>query len=190
MKKLFFVDLEMTGLDVETNRIIEVAVLITDLKFNILERYTRVISCPRDFIDKMDAWNRDTHSKSGLINEIPRGKNLAEVEMEMGNLAKRHFPDEKIILCGNSISLDKQFLQKYMPRFSQHLHYRIIDISSFKAIFQWVLDVRFGRGETHRALDDAEQALTELKLYLSLLDRAKVPALTQIQGIFEAKLLN
>jgi len=174
MNKFFFLDMEMTGLDVSENRIIEVAVIVTDLKFNELERYQAVINQPKSFVDNMDEWNVNTHTESGLINEIARGRPQPEVEMELIALAKRHFPKQRVMLTGNSISQDKLFIDTYMKRFANLLHYRIIDISSMKAVYQHVCGIKFIKGTTHRAMDDVEKSIEELKLYVSLMDEQKM----------------
>ena len=174
MNNFFFLDMEMTGLDVSENRIIEVAVIITDLDFVERERYQAVIYQPKAFIEQMDEWNTNTHTESGLIKEIPRGKPQIEVEMELINLAKKHFPRQRVMLTGNSISQDKLFIETYMKKFAEHLHYRIIDISSMKAVFQHVCGIRFQKGNTHRAMDDVEKSIEEMKLYVSLLDENKM----------------
>lgn len=174
MKKLFFLDMEMTGLDVTENRIIEVAIIITDLELKELERYQAVIKQPQEFIDQMDEWNVTTHTKSGLINEVARGRLQLEVEMEIISLLKRHFKGVRVMLTGNSISQDKLFIETYMKRFAKHLHYRIIDISSMKAVFQSMLGIRFQKGDTHRAMDDVEKSIEELRFYLSFIDYNKL----------------
>ena len=174
MKKLFFLDMEMTGLDVSVNRIIEVAVIITDLELKELERYQAVIKQPKEFVDAMDEWNVTTHTKSGLINEIARGRLQMEVEMEIIALVKKHFQGYKVMLTGNSISQDKLFIETYMKKLAKHLHYRIIDISSMKAVFQYMLGVKFQKGDTHRAMDDVEKSIEELKFYLGFIDNSKL----------------
>ena len=176
MNKFFFIDMEMTGLDVDTNRIIEVAVIVTDLEFHELERYQAIIRQPQEFIDAMDEWNVNTHTESGLITEISRGRLQQEVEMDLCNLAKRHFGHQRVMLTGNSISQDKLFIEKYMKRFAKQLHYRIIDISSMKAVYQSIFGIRFQKGHTHRAMDDVEKSIEELKLYVSMMDERKLAA--------------
>ena len=166
--------MEMTGLDVEKNRIIEVAVIVTDINLKELERYQAVVRQPQSFIDAMDEWNVNTHTESGLITEISRGRLQQEVEMDLINLVKKHFGNRRVMLSGNSITQDKLFIEKYMPRFAKSLHYRIIDISSMKAIYQHVLGVKFLKGHTHRAMDDVEKSIEELSLYLSFIDERKL----------------
>ena len=175
MNKLFWIDMEMTGLDVETCRILEIAVIITDERLHIIDRFHAIVRTPQKALDDMDEWNTRTHGASGLTREALNGKFIQEIENDLRSFADRHFRDKKIMLCGSSLSLDKVFLEKYMPTFAKQLHYRIVDISSWKAIFQNFLDLRFPRGENHRAMDDIEESLRELKLYLSHIDAAKLP---------------
>jgi oligoribonuclease len=182
MKKFFFIDMEMTGLDVTQNRIIEVAAIVTDLQLNEVERYQAVIKQPQPFLDAMDDWNVTTHTASGLINEVPRGRLQLEVEMDLINFVKKHFSGQRVMLAGNSISQDKLFIETYMKRFAKFLHYRIIDISSMKAVYQAIHNVRYQKGETHRAMDDIEHSIAELKLYLSFLNPSKIDAFVQSES--------
>jgi oligoribonuclease len=175
MNKLFWIDMEMTGLDVETNRILEIAVIITDERLHIIDRFQAVVRTPQTLLDQMDEWNTRTHGASGLTKEAVNGKFIQEIENDLRSFADRHFRDKKIMLCGSSLSLDKVFIEKYMPSFAEQLHYRIVDVSSWKAIFQDYLGLRFPRGENHRAMADIEESLRELKLYLSHIDATKLP---------------
>lgn len=137
MKKLFWVDLEMTGLDEKTDRILEVAVVITDLDFAILEQYHRVVFQPPEVLEAMNDWCKRTHGESGLTALIPAGSPLAHVEKELCELVGRHFgATEKVVLVGNSVGNDKRFLDAYLPELAKRLHYRLIDVSSFKEIFR------------------------------------------------------
>mgnify|MGYP000619195043 CR=1 FL=1 len=176
MKYMFWIDLEMTGLDVEKNRIIEVAVIVTNVHLEYVEKYQAVVRQPQAFLDQMDDWNVGTHGESGLTREVPRGKHPREVEGDLENLMVKYFPNKRVMLAGNSVGHDKLFLDAYMPKVAKLLHYRIIDISSMKAIFQSRYDVRFKRGENHRAMADIEESINELKLYLSFLDPSKINA--------------
>lgn len=167
--KLFWLDLEMTGLDVATCRIIEAAAVVTDLDLNHLEELQRVVRQPQELLDAMDEWCQKTHGGSGLTAEVPNGKPLEEVEAELIELAKRHFGENKIILAGNSIGHDRRFVDAYMPTFSKMLHYRVIDISSFKEIFQSKFKIDFQKKETHRARDDIFESIAELAHYISFI---------------------
>ena len=174
MKKIFWLDMEMTGLDVEANRIIEVAVIVTDMNLQFIDKYEAVVRQPQSFLDQMDEWNTRTHGESGLTNRVKTGQPQSEIEMQLISLADKHFGNERIILAGSSISQDKLFIERHMKRFAQRLHFRIIDVSSMKAIFQWRYKVKFQRGKNHRALLDVEESINELKLYLSFLDQKKI----------------
>ncbi|MDD7985423.1 oligoribonuclease [Lentisphaera marina] len=175
MSKLFWIDMEMTGLDLETNRILEIAILITDHKLDIIDRFQAVIRTPQSIIDGMDEWNTRTHTANGLAKEAINGRFIQEVEIDLLKLADKHFSNKQIFLCGSSLSLDRMFIEKFMPSFAKKLHYRIVDVSSWKAIFQTFLDLRFHKQDAHRAMNDIEESIRELKLYLSYIDSEKLP---------------
>ena len=124
MEKLLWLDMEMTGLDVEQEVVIEVAVIITDKNLNELETYESVINQPSEYLDNMDEWNQTHHEASGLLAKIPDGKLPHIVEEELIDLCKRHFSDEKAILSGNTIGQDRLFINKYFKKFASLLHYR------------------------------------------------------------------
>jgi oligoribonuclease len=166
VSKLFWIDMEMTGLDWTKERIIEVAAVITDLDFNELESYHAVVKQDQSYIEAMDDWNKRTHGESGLLAKIPHGKDPSLVEMDLMNLVQNHFQDEKPILAGNSISQDRLFIDEYMKSFSEMLHYRMLDVSSWKIIFNNKLKLKFEKKGTHKALDDIQESIAELKFYL------------------------
>lgn len=172
MQKLFWIDMEMTGLDVEKEVIIEVAALITDMNFNVLDSYEAVVNQPNTYLDKMDEWNKSHHSKSGLLAKIPRGAPPHEVEEALIALVKKHWPriekkEDKPVLAGNSIGQDRLFINKYLPEFGNLLHYRMLDVSSWKIIFNHKLNLKYEKKNNHRALDDIRESIEELKYYLS-----------------------
>lgn len=167
-KRLFWVDLEMTGLDDATDSILEVAILVTDLSFNIIEEYHRVVFQPQDILDHMNDWCKKTHGESGLTAAVPTGKPLPEVDQEVFKLIDRHFPsNERVVLVGNSVGNDKRFIDKYMQKTAARLHYRMIDVSSFKEIFRDKYNVKFEKKNHHRAVDDIKESIAELQHYLS-----------------------
>lgn len=167
-KRLFWVDLEMSGLDEIKERILEVAVVITDLDFNPLDEFHRIVYQPQEVLDGMDEWNTRTHGESGLTAAVPNGTPIEQVESELLVLCDKHYKSgERIVLCGNSVGNDKRFLDRYMPELAKRLHYRIIDVSSFKEIFREKYGVKFEKGNAHRAVDDIHESIRELKLYLS-----------------------
>ncbi|PIE91119.1 MAG: oligoribonuclease [Acidobacteria bacterium] len=174
MERIFWVDLEMTGLDPDENVIIEFASIITDLDFKILDRYETVVFQPQEELDKMDEWNTKTHGDSGLTAKVKFGKSLKEVEETVLKKLERYFPDEAPVLAGNSIHQDRKFIDKYMPDLSKKLHYRMLDVSSFKIIFKHKFNQGFAKKETHRALDDIEESILELRHYLDFVSTARM----------------
>lgn len=167
MKRFFWIDLEMTGLDENVDSILEVAIVVTDVNFNPLEEYQRVVFQPPEIIEKMNSWCKKTHGESGLTAAVPKGTPLSQVEEEVVALARRHFSQDKIVLAGNSVGNDKRFIDRYMPQFAKLLHYRLIDVSSFKEIFREKYNVSFQKKNAHRAVDDIHESIRELSFYLS-----------------------
>lgn len=166
VEKWMWLDMEMTGLDPKEHKIIEVALIVTDLNFNPLTAYEQVIFQPPEELAKMDKWCTQTHSKSGLTQKIPQGMSLETAEKEIIEICKTHFT-EKIILCGNTIGQDRKFIENYMPEFEKLLHYRMVDVSSYKEIFKHIYKIKFEKKEVHRATADIEESIAELKFYLS-----------------------
>jgi oligoribonuclease len=167
MKKrhLLWIDLEMTGLNPEVDSIVELAVLVTTLDLTIVGSMEKVIYQPQSVLENMDPWCKEHHGKSGLTAKIPMGEALAKVEDDLCHLITRHFRTPAI-LAGNSISHDRKFIDKYLPKVSALLHYRMLDISSFKLIFDGLYQIKFKKKKNHRALDDIHESLAELKHYL------------------------
>lgn len=158
----------MTGLDENVDSILEVAVILTDLNFKVLEEVARVVFQPDSVLEKMNDWCKKTHKKSGLTAEVPKGMALAKVEEELLALIGKYYdPKDRIVLTGNSIGNDKRFVDKYMPKLAARLHYRIIDVSSFKELFKQKFGVEHKKKNGHRALDDIKESIEELKKYLS-----------------------
>lgn len=166
-----WVDMEMTGLDVSKERIIEVAALVTDEKLNVLDTYETVVFQPQDLLDKMDDWNKTHHGQSGLLAKIPSGKPESEVDRDLANFTKKHFT-EKAILAGNSIGQDRLFIDKYLKEFSALLHYRMLDVTAWKIVFENLYHQKFQKQDKHRAIDDIQESIAELKFYLNFI---KVP---------------
>src|SRR5688500_3728565 len=111
MKKLLWIDMEMTGLEPEIERVIEVAAIVTDMDFKILDTYNSVIRQPEAFLENMDEWNRKTHGESGLLAKVPNGQDPKVVEAELCEFVKKHYqPEERAVLAGNSIFQDRKFI--------------------------------------------------------------------------------
>ena len=166
-KRLFWVDLEMTGLDEKIDSILEVAVIITDMDFKPVEQYHRVVFQEPSVVAGMNDWCKKTHGESGLTALIPTGTPLAQVERDLVALVGRHFAEtDRVVLVGNSVGNDKRFLDQYMPDLAKRLHYRLVDVSSFKEIFREKYNVAFHKGNAHRAVDDIFESIRELSFYL------------------------
>lgn len=174
MQKMFWVDLEMTGLDLAKDVILEVAVVVTNLRLEVLDQYHQVVYQPPPVLAAMDPWCIETHGKSGLTAAVARGKPLPQVEQDLIKLANAHFPNEKIILCGNSVGTDKKFIEAGMREFARHLHYRIIDVSSWKEIFSACYGLVFQKRELHRAVDDILESVGELNFYMQHISAKKI----------------
>ncbi len=171
MRRMFWVDLEMTGLDPNKDKIIEVAIIITDLDLNVLETYHRIVRQPTAILEAMNDWCKTNHGKSGLLKAIPEGENIDTVEQDLIAIANRHYqdPKEKVVLCGNSVGMDKAFIDVHLPHFSKRLHYRVVDVTSFKEIFKSKYKIKFEKKKGHRALDDIHESIAELQHYLSFI---------------------
>ncbi len=166
MTKMLWLDMEMTGLDVEREVPIEVAAIICDLEFNEVETFHAVIRQPQEFLDRMDQWNTEHHAASGLTLAVASGREPAIVERDLIQFVDRHFQGESAVLCGNSISQDRLFINKYFPSFARRLHYRMLDVTAWKVIFQSLYKTKFEKKNTHRAIDDIRESIGELRFYL------------------------
>ncbi len=167
---LVWIDLEMTGLDVEKNRIIEIATIVTDKNLNILaEGPVMAIYQEEDSLKIMDNWNVNQHTKSGLIDRVKKSE-YHETEAEKLTLGfiKQYVPKGKSPLCGNSVCTDRRFLARYMPELENYFHYRLLDVSTLKELaIRWMPEVyeSFKKEAKHLALDDIKESINELKHY-------------------------
>lgn len=168
MEKLFWLDMEMTGLDVEQEVIIEVAAIITDLNFRELDTFHNIVKQPQKYLDEMDDWNTEHHTKSGLVAKVPHGSDPEVVEQRLLDFLKKHFPNpkERPIMAGNSIHQDRLFIDKYMPALAERLHYRMMDVSSWKVIFREKFGFAYSKHNQHRALDDVRESIQEMRTYV------------------------
>lgn len=168
-KRLVWIDLEMTGLDPETDHIIEIASLITDGDLNIIaEGPEIVIHQPDEVLNGMNEWCIKQHGESGLTQKVRESKiSLKEAEKLTLKFIRKYTGRTKVPLCGNSIGQDKMFLMKYMPLIIKQLHYRMVDVSSIKEMaHRWYPSFdKFPKAVTHRAMDDIKESVGELKYY-------------------------
>ena len=167
---LVWLDLEMTGLDPDSERIIEIATVITssDLE-EVIEGPNLVINQPREYLDNMDEWNTSHHGNSGLIEAVKVSNITDELaEKETLNFLMKYLEIGTSPLCGNSISQDRRFLNRYMPDLAKFFHYRNINVSSIKELTKrWRpdLDGKIIKSTSHRALSDVYESIEELKFY-------------------------
>lgn len=165
--KLLWVDLEMTGLDTFKDVILEVAAEVTDMQFNTLASFEAVIMQPEDKLDLMNDWCKENHTASGLIDRLrSEGREEKVVVDELVSFIKAQFGDEPAILAGNSIHNDRNFIKFWWPEVDALLHYRMVDVSSFKIIMHGCYDREFQKVKVHRAYDDIRLSIAELKFYL------------------------
>ncbi|RIY31231.1 oligoribonuclease [Psittacicella melopsittaci] len=165
---LVWIDLEMTGLNLDKDQIIEIATIITDKDLNILAKGpVLAIQTPKELLDSMDDVVREMHTKNGLIERVKASTTtLAQAEEQTLAFIQQYTNVRTSPLCGNSIGTDKMFLTKYMPKIVAHLHYRLIDVSTVKQLnFLWGFNYEYEKKGTHLALDDIEESIGELNFY-------------------------
>jgi len=169
-KNLVWLDCEMTGLDPEVERIIEIAVIVTGPNLECrTEGPVLVIHQSDAQLDQMDAWNKGTHGKSGLIDKV-KASTMTEAEAEEQLIAflKQYVPANGSPMCGNSIGQDRRFLVKYMPKLEAYFHYRNLDVSTLKELSKrWRPEVyaSFKKQQRHTALADVHESIDELEHY-------------------------
>lgn len=169
--RLVWIDCEMTGLNLDTDRLLEVAVVITDFELKILDPGLNVvIHAEQAELDAMSDFVKEMHAKSGLIDEIPNGLCLEDAQSQVLDYIKQFVPNpQQAPLAGNTIGTDRAFLARYMPLVDGHLHYRNVDVSSLKELLRrWMPRIYFNAPEKdggHRALADILESIRELEYY-------------------------
>jgi oligoribonuclease len=166
---LVWIDMEMTGLQPDSDRVIEIAMLVTDAQLNVLATGpVLVVHQPDSVLDAMDSWNKSTHAKSGLIEKV-RASTLTEADAERQavQFLAAYVPASASPMCGNSICQDRRFLARWMPRLEAHFHYRNLDVSTLKELVKrWKPDLKsFAKEGKHEALADILESIEELKFY-------------------------
>ncbi len=169
-QRLVWVDMEMTGLDPEKERIIELAVVVTEPDLSLVaEGPVLVIHQSDELLDAMDNWNKATHAKSGLIDKVKASTVTEEqAEERMLQFLAQHVPSGKSPMCGNTIGQDRRFMVKYMPKLEAFFHYRNLDVSTLKELsLRWKPEVyrSFVKKSRHEALADIYESIDELKHY-------------------------
>ena len=167
---LIWIDLEMTGLNPETDLIIEIATVVTDKDLNILAQGPVIaVHQSNEALAAMDDWNQKHHGQSGLIDRVKASKtSAAEAEQETIDFLKQWLPANASPICGNSVGQDRRFLVRYMPKLEAYFHYRSIDVSTLKELAaRWAPEIKdgFKKASSHQALDDILESIEELRYY-------------------------
>ena len=167
---LVWLDMEMTGLVPDSDRVIELAMVVTDAQLNIVaESPVQVIHQPDEVLDAMDSWNKSTHAKSGLIQKV-RASLLDEAQVETAAIAflREYVPAGASPMCGNSICQDRRFMARWLPKLEAYFHYRNVDVSTLKELVKrWKPELvkGFAKEGKHEALADILESIEELKYY-------------------------
>ena len=167
---LVWMDMEMSGLDPDVDRILEIATIVTDSDLDIIAEGPVVVIFQEDeILDAMDEWNADNHERTGLIDRVRKeGVSVAEAESTTIEFLSKHVEDGQSPLCGNTIGQDRRFLVKFMPNLEQFLHYRSVDVSTVKELARrWRPDIHdgFQKKAVHMAMEDIKESIEELRRY-------------------------
>jgi len=169
--RLVWIDMEMTGLDPDKERIIEIAVLVSEGDLSLVaEGPDLVVHQPDEILAAMDEWNTTHHGDSGLIDKVKASElDDAAAEAQVVEFLAQHCVPKRAVLAGNSIHQDRRFIRKFMPKLDAFLHYRLVDVSSIKELARrWhpeLFNAAPKKKETHRAMDDIRESLQELDYY-------------------------
>jgi len=171
--KLLWIDLEMTGLVPDKDVILEVAAEVTGVDLDTLDSYESRVQGDKELVLKRmqeNTWWKDyPENRDDFVNNLSTAKPLAAVEKELIALIDHHFGKEPAILAGNSIHSDRAFIRQWMPELELRLHYRMLDVTSWKIVMQSMYDVNFEKPEVHRAYEDIQASIAELQHYLEWL---------------------
>ena len=173
MKKatLLWIDLEMTGLDPEKDKILEVAAIATDINLNRIADYQAVIKVNDALIESRMVgpfWEQNAKTRDALKNQNAIGQPVKKVEHDLIQFIEQYF-GKTVYLAGNSVHQDRKFIEREMPKLNELLHYRMLDVSAWKIYFENAKGKKFTKPENHRALDDINGSIEELKWYLTFL---------------------
>jgi oligoribonuclease len=167
---LIWIDMEMSGLSPDNDRVLEVAIVVTDGQLNVLAQGpVKVVHQADDVFARMDSWNKATHKKSGLIDRAKASlESEAQVEAELIGFLSQYVPANTSPMCGNSVCQDRRFLARHMPKLEEYFHYRNLDVSTLKELAKrWKPGIMSGftKHGKHEALADIHESIEELKYY-------------------------
>jgi len=171
-KHILWLDLEMTGLSAEKDLILEVAAIVTDWNFKEIANYQGVVKNKIAILEKRLSansvfWDSNIESRDGLLEQNNNGKSLSKIEDEILNFIDKNFETGvPVLLAGNSIHIDRRFIFAHWPKLDARLHYRMLDVSAWKVVFDGKYHKKFAKPDTHRALDDIRGSIMELQYYL------------------------
>ena len=170
-KKILWIDLEMTGLDTSRDVILEVAAIVTDWDFKELATFEEIVHQSDHVLETMNEWSIEQHGISGLTEKVRQSKKSGEqVEIDLLKFIDKNFEKNvPILLAGNSIHMDRRFIETQWKRVDATLHYRMLDVSAWKVVFENKFKKKFAKPEEHRALGDIRGSIEELKYYLAKL---------------------
>lgn len=169
--KLLWIDLEMTGLDPVKDKICEVAAIATDMDLNPIATYEAVVKVDSKLMEARmvgEFWEKNSKTRDALKKQNETGKPIQEVEQELLAFVEENC-DKELYLAGNSVHQDRKFIEREMPKLNEKFHYRMLDVSAWKIYFENALHKKFTKPENHRALDDINGSIEELKWYLTFL---------------------
>ncbi|HYG84305.1 MAG TPA: oligoribonuclease [Verrucomicrobiae bacterium] len=176
---ILWVDLEMTGLNADADLILEVAAIATDWNFTELAVYEGIVKSDPSVLKQKFAtngvfWEANAETRDALLAQNEKGKNAPEIEQELLAFLKANFKeDAPVLLGGNSVHMDRRFILKQWPQLDAKLHYRMLDVSAWKVVFEGKYGKKFAKPEVHRALEDIRGSIMELKYYLTKVQPAK-----------------
>jgi oligoribonuclease len=174
-ERILWMDLEMTGLSFKDDLILEVAAIVTDWDFNEIATYQGVIKNRKNLLKKRITansifWDQNPESRDGLLSQNNDGRPLKKIEAELLRFIEDNFTKNvPVLLAGNSVHIDRRFILSNWPKLDARLHYRMLDVSAWKVVFDGKFGQRFLKPDAHRALDDIRGSILELKYYLSKL---------------------
>jgi len=173
--RILWLDLEMTGLSHRDDLILEIGIIVTDWEFNEIATYHGVVKHdPFLLAERIRAngpfWDANPKTRDALIKQSQKGKPLRELEKDLIKFIDKHFdPTKPVLSAGNSVHIDRRFIMEHWPTFDSRLHYRMLDVSAWKVVFNSKYNKQFAKNGSHRALDDIRGSIMELKYYLTKL---------------------